>query len=95
MTSKEYFFLGFARIKLFIDNYYDCLALTDVELALVMGKQINLPQSLLKGIGSLMNFDDGEICVKPLGIVFVGKNKNNNNTKFLFRVEDVEIDTSS
>ena len=36
VTSKEYFLLGFAHIKLFIDNYYDCLALTDVELTLEM-----------------------------------------------------------
>lgn len=72
MTSKEDFLLGFAHINLFIDNYYDCLALTDVELALAMGKQITVPQSLLKGVGSLKTFDDGEICVNPLGIVSLG-----------------------
>ena len=54
-----------------------------------------MPQSLLKGVGSLKEFDDGEICVKSLGIVFVGKNKNSKNTKFLFRVEHVERYTNS
>ena len=78
--------ISFSRIKLFIDNYYDCLDLTDVELALAMGRQVTVPQSLLKGEGSLNNFDDREICVKPLGVVFVGKNKNQKITKFLFKV---------
>lgn len=36
VNNKEDFLLGFAHIKLFIDNYYDCLALTDVELTLEM-----------------------------------------------------------
>ena len=48
-----------------------------------------------KGQGSLKNFKDGEICVKPLGIVFVGKNKIGKNTKFLYQVCDVEKYTSS
>ena len=43
----------------------------------------------------MKEFDDGEICVKPLAIVFVGKNKNNKNTKFLLRVENVERYTNS
>ena len=50
-----------------------------------------VPQSLLKGQSSLKNFEDGEICVTPLGVVFAGKNKNHKITKFLFKVEDVEI----
>ena len=62
--------MGLAHIKLFIDNYYDCLALTDVELALTMGKEINVPQSLLKSKDDLQPYDEGEICLKPLVIVY-------------------------
>lgn len=90
ITDKEDFLLGFSHIKLFLDNYYDCFAMIDVELALTLVKQVTVPQSLLKGAKNLKNYDDGEIFLKPLGIVFVGKNKNNNITKFLFKVEDVE-----
>lgn len=36
MSNKECFPIGFAHIKLFIDNYYDCLAMKDVDLALAM-----------------------------------------------------------
>ena len=64
----------------------------DVELALAMG---TIPQFLLKGVGSLKNFVDTETCVKPLGIVFVRKSKNNNTTKFSSIVEDVERYTNT
>ena len=73
LTRKEDFLIGLAHIKLFIDNYYEYLALADVELALANGKQIALPQSMLKIQASLKSYEDGEICLKPLGIVFVGK----------------------
>lgn len=42
VNKKEGFLLGFADIKLFIDDYYDCIALTNMELALVIGKQTNV-----------------------------------------------------
>lgn len=89
-NKKEDFVIGFAHIKLFINDYYDCLGMTDVELALAMNRTVTVPQSMLKGQGSLKNFEDGEICLKPLGVVFVGKNKNKKVTKFLFQVCDVE-----
>lgn len=50
---------------------------------------------MLKGEGGHKNFIDGEICVKPLGILFIGKNKKWKNTKFLFQVCDVEKHTNS
>lgn len=43
MTSKEDFLIEFAHIKLFINNYYDCLAMIDVELYLAMGRQVTVP----------------------------------------------------
>lgn len=43
-TYKEELHLGFSYIKVFIDNYYDCRALTDVELAASIGKEIIVPQ---------------------------------------------------
>ena len=65
-TSKEDFMLGLAHIKIFIDNYFNCLALTDVELALTIGKRITVPQSILKSKADFIPYDDGEICLKPL-----------------------------
>ena len=42
-TSKEDYLLGLAHVNILIDNYYQCLALTDVELASKMGKKIVVP----------------------------------------------------
>ena len=83
-TSKEVLRLGLGHIKLFIDNYYDCLALTDVELALSMRKEIMVPQSVLKIQVDLKMYVDGEISLKPFGIFFVGKSKKGKETKVLF-----------
>ena len=44
LSSIEYALIGFAHIKLFIDNYYEYHALIDVDLALAVGKQITVPQ---------------------------------------------------
>ena len=95
MTNKEDFLIGHAHIKLFIDNYFDCLAMTNVKLDLAMGKHVFVPISMLKGSGSQKNYEDGEICLKPLRIVFIEKNKKGRNTKYLFQVFDVEKYTSS
>lgn len=43
LSSIEYALIGFAHIKLFIDNYYEYHALIDVDLALAVGKQITVP----------------------------------------------------
>ncbi|CAI9300099.1 unnamed protein product [Lactuca saligna] len=90
VMNKEDFLIGFAHLKVFIDGYYGSLALTGFELALTLGKHVTVPQSMLKSQATLKNFEDGEICLKPLGIVFIRKNKKGNNTKFLFQVCDVE-----
>lgn len=90
MTNKADFFIGFVHKELFIDNYYDCLVMTDVDLALAICHQVTVPQSMLKGQRSLKSFEEGEICVKPMGIVFKGKNKKGKNIKFLFQVCDVK-----
>lgn len=66
-----------------------------MELDLAFGNQVTVPQSMLNGQGSLKNYEDGEIYMKPLGNVFVGKNKKEKNTKFLFQACDVESYTSS
>ena len=87
--------MGLAHIKVFIDNYFDCLALTDVELASTMGKEITVPQSILKSKDDLQPNDDGDICLKPLGIVFVGRSKKGRKTKYLFQACDVERYTTT
>ncbi|KAL7591384.1 hypothetical protein Lser_V15G33665 [Lactuca serriola] len=95
LTSTEDYLIGFAHIKLFIDNYNENLALTNVELALAIGKEITVPQSSLKSKSDLKPYVDVEIFLKPLGIVFVGKNKKENNTKFWFQACDVERHTTT
>ena len=87
--------LGLGHIKLFIDNYYDCLALADVELTFSMGKEITVPQLVLKIQADLKMYVDWEICMKQLGIFFVGKSKKGKQTKFLFQSCDVERYTTS
>ena len=41
--DTDVFRFGFAHIKIFIDNYYDCLALTDEELASGLGRKVTVP----------------------------------------------------
>lgn len=40
-TDPKVFLLGLTHIKIFIDNYYECLALTDLELATAKGLEVN------------------------------------------------------
>lgn len=47
-TSKEGFVLGHAHVKLFIDNYYDCLALSDIEMELAIRRKVTVSQSIQK-----------------------------------------------
>lgn len=95
INNQEDCMIGFTHIKLFIDNFYDSLALTNVELALAMGRQVKVPQYMLKGQRSLKYFDNGEIVLKPSGVVFIRNNKNNKTTKFLFQLCGVEKYTNS
>lgn len=76
LTSKEDLLIRFVHIKLSIHNYYENLVLTDVELALAIRMEIIVPQSLLKRKADMKHYVDGEICLKPLGIVFVGRIRN-------------------
>ena len=46
LINKEDFLHGFTQSKLFIDNYYEYLALTDIELVLAINKKITVPQSM-------------------------------------------------
>ena len=39
---------------------------------------------------NINKIEDGEITLKPLRIALLGKNKKDNNLKFLFQVCDVE-----
>ena len=45
---------------------------------------------------SQMNkYIDGEICLNPFGIVFAGKNKNGNPSKFFFQTSEIEWYTTA
>lgn len=87
--------MGIAHIQVFIYNYYACLPVIDIELAMEINITLKVSQSMLKGQGILKNYDDKAIIHKPFGVVFVGKNKNNQITNFLFQVCDVERCTNS
>lgn len=50
---------------------------------------------MLMSKASLKNLEDGGITLNPLGIVFLGKNKKGNNSKFPFQVCDVERYTTA
>ena len=47
-TDKDVLRLGFGHIKIFIDNYYDCLALTDLELASALRKEVKVAMEVTK-----------------------------------------------
>lgn len=74
-SNKDDFVIGFYHIKAFLDSYYDCLAITYIDLALEINKTSKVPQSILKGKLNIDEFEDGEIIYQPLGVVFLGKNK--------------------
>ena len=93
--DTDVFRFGFAHIKIFIDNYYDCLALTDEELASGLGRIVTVPwESTLPQL-ELKKFADGEICLKPFGMVFAGKDTKGKPKRFLFQVSEIERYTTS
>lgn len=57
---------------------------------MAVNKTSKVPQSMLRGQGSLKDYNDGEIVHKPLGVVFLEKNNNKKMTKFIFQVCHVE-----
>ena len=44
---------------------------------------------------TLTKYADGEICLKPFGMVFAGKDTNGKPKKFFFKVSEIERYTSS
>lgn len=47
-TEPDVFKLGCRHIKVFIENYFECLAQTDVELATAKGIEITAPMEPTK-----------------------------------------------
>ena len=93
--DTDVFRFGFAHIKIFIDNYYDCLALTDEELASDLGRKVTVSWESTLPQTELMKYADGEICLKPFGMVFAGKDTKGKPKKFLFKVSEIERYTTS
>lgn len=94
-VNKEYFIIGFKHLEVFIDGYYGALAETDIDMATTLGNKVSIPKSFIRDQSFLKNYEDGEISLKPMGIVFFGKNKKSIVTKFLFQMNDIEKYTSS
>lgn len=42
-SNKDDFLIGFTHIKVFIDNYFDCLAVTEIELAMAVNRTSKVP----------------------------------------------------
>ena len=82
--------LGLGHIKIFIDNYYDCLALTDIELSTALGKEVKVDMEVVKYKAELKKYADGEISLNPMGLVFLGKDKKGKAKRFLFQASEVE-----
>ncbi|KAL7612549.1 hypothetical protein Lser_V15G06652 [Lactuca serriola] len=94
-SETEVFKVGFAHVKTFIDNYFDCLALTDDELANVLGREVKVPWEETLSQSALSKYVVGEICLKPFGMVFSGRDTKGKPKKFLFKVSEIERHNSS
>ena len=66
-----------------------------MELASVMGNEVNVAMEATKIQVELKKYDDGEICLKPFGLVFAGKDNNGKARRFLFQACEVERYTTS
>ena len=64
--------------------------MTDVELATAKGLEVKAPMNPTKTHAELKRYADGEICLKPFGLVFSGKDKSGKSKKFLFQAAEVE-----
>ncbi|KAL7587313.1 hypothetical protein Lser_V15G40383 [Lactuca serriola] len=94
-SETDVFKVGFAHVKTFIDNYFDCLALTDEELANVLGREVKVPWEDTLTQSALSKYVVGEICLKPFGMVFSGRDTKGKPKKFLFKVSEIERYNSS
>ncbi|KAL7604851.1 hypothetical protein Lser_V15G19577 [Lactuca serriola] len=94
-SETDVFKVGFAHVKTFIDNYFDCLALTDEELANVLGREVKVPWEDTLTQSALSKYVVGEICLKPFGMVFSGRDTKGKPKKFLFKASEIERYNSS
>ena len=83
-TDLDEYKLEVTHIKIFIENYYECLALTDVELSTTKGLEITAPMAPSKTQADLKKYVDGKIYLKSFGLVFSGKDKPGKSKWFLF-----------
>ncbi|KAL7601073.1 hypothetical protein Lser_V15G24877 [Lactuca serriola] len=94
-SETDVFKVGFAQVKTYIDNYFDCLALTNDELANVLGREVKVPWEDTLTPSALSKYVVGEICLKPFGMVFSGRDTKGKPKKFLFKASEIERYNSS
>ncbi|KAL7591219.1 hypothetical protein Lser_V15G33877 [Lactuca serriola] len=94
-SETDVFKVGFVHVKTYIDNYFDCLALTDEELANVLGREVKVPWEDTLTQSALSKYVVGEICLKPFGMVFSGRDTKGKPKKFLFKASEIERYNSS
>ncbi|CAI9292605.1 unnamed protein product [Lactuca saligna] len=74
ILEKATYIIGYGRLKNFIDCYFAYIALTDFALATAYKKKWKNPNSKLREDLNINDYVDGEILMKPNGVVFQGKN---------------------
>ncbi|KAL7602722.1 hypothetical protein Lser_V15G16687 [Lactuca serriola] len=94
-SEADVFKVGFAYVKTYIDNYFECLARTDEELANVLGREVKVPWEDTLTQSALSKYVVGEICLKPFGMVFSGRDTKGKPKKFLFKASEIERYNSS
>lgn len=84
VADKRSYVVGYAYIKNLIDFHLSHLGLIDVEIAKDYKKPRKNPNAILDVV-DLEQYDDGEIILNPLGVVFQGKKVNGKQKKhFLY-----------
>lgn len=73
--------IGYSHTKSFIYYYFPHLELTNFEFSTSSKKNPKFPNSILKGKMNIDDYEDGEIIMKPKGVVFQGKDMKGGKNK--------------
>lgn len=75
--------IGYAYIKNYIDFYLAHLGLSEFEIAKAYNKPERNPKTTIANV-DLEQYDDGEIPLKPLGVIFHRNKIKGKQKKCLF-----------
>lgn len=83
VTNKKVYVIGYAYLKNYIDFYFAHLGLFDFEITKTYNKPEKNPKTTIDDV-DLEQYDDGEILLKALGVVFQGKKIKGKQKKHFF-----------